>query len=77
MPDLEDLRAYGFYAVYTVAWDGEPSMSGPPHRHGMGEFQTLERARDALRVVRGRTERAPKPNLRIERRYVTEWEEIE
>lgn len=61
--------------VWCVAYDSDtPSMDGthPPQR--MAE-QTLEQAERNLGVLRSRS-RAPKRNLRIETRWVTEWEEV-
>ena len=58
--------------VYVLAWDGEISMSGLPHRASAGEFTSLGNARDAAK----RTRIDRKPGFRIERRYVTEWEVV-
>ena len=67
MSDLDKLTP-----VYVLAWDGEPSMSGLPHRASGGEFTSFDNARDAAK--RARIDR--KPGFRIERRYVTEWEVV-
>lgn len=57
---------------YTIAWDGEPSMSGAPHRKSTGTFYSLKQAKDALHRVPGFKVR--KPNIRVEVREVTDWE---
>jgi hypothetical protein len=62
---------------YTIVWDGEPSMSGQPHRQQMGMFNDLDAARAGRDLVLGRSVHAPKPNLRIEMRYVSSWEIVE
>lgn len=60
--------------VYRVAWDGEPSMSGRPHVKSLGaEF-------DALALAQAARDRVPsfrdKPNVRIQRRLVTDWQDV-
>lgn len=60
---------------YTIAWDGEPKMGGGNHRQQMGTFHNVDEARAAFKLVESRSKHAPKPNLRIERRQVTEWVE--
>lgn len=62
---------------YTIVWDGEPSMSGRPHRQQMGTFTELAAARAGRDLVLGRSSHAPKPNLRIEMRYVGPWAVVE
>ena len=57
-----------FRVVYTLAWDGEPSMSGEPHRMSAGEL-CLADARRSLDFVGRR-----KDNPRIEGRMVGPWE---
>ena len=59
----------GFTEVHTLAWDGEPSMSGEPHRCSTAAEVDLETARRALSTVGRR-----KPNPRIVRRLVGPWE---
>lgn len=59
----------GFTEVYTLAWDGEPSMSGAPHRCSTAAEFDLATARQVLDTVGRR-----KPNPRIERRLVSLWE---
>lgn len=59
----------GFTEVHTLAWDGEPSMSGEPHRCSTAAEVDLETARRTLSTVGRR-----KPNPRIERRLVGPWE---
>lgn len=61
--------------VWAVVWDSDtPFMDGshPPIR--MAE-QDREQAQTNLDVVRARSANSPKRNLRIETRFVTEWEE--
>lgn len=59
----------GFTEVHTLAWDGEPSMSGAPHRCSTAAELDLATARQVLDTVGRR-----KPNPRIERRLVGPWE---
>lgn len=57
---------------YVIAWDGEPSMSGKPHRMSIGAtFPTLAQAQHACATVPSMRD---KPNVRIERRQVGPWE---
>ena len=62
----------GFTEVHTLAWDGDPSMSGAPHRCSTAAEVDLETARRALSTVGRR-----KPNPRIERRLVGPWEPVD
>lgn len=62
----------GFTEVYALAWDGEPSMGGEPHRVSTGAELSEPDARRALATVGRR-----KPNARIERRLVGPWEPVE
>lgn len=65
------IAALGLREVATIAWDGEPSMSGEPHRMSLGgdhDPATLRRAILEVGSVRF------KPGARVERRFVTEWE---
>ena len=56
----------------TLAWDGEPSMGGQPHRKSTGQFPTVDQAAWALaRFPR----RGDLTNIRVERRLVTGWQE--
>ena len=59
----------GFTEVYALAWDGEPSMGGEPHRVSTGAELSEPDARRALATVGRR-----KPNARVERRLVGPWE---
>ena len=61
----------GFTEVYALAWDGEPSMGGEPHRVSTGAELSEPDARRALATVGRR-----KPNARVERRYVTAWHPV-
>lgn len=57
---------------FTIAWDGEPTMSGQPERQSAGTFATFEVAEQALSVLPSAV-RHPERNYRIEGRLVTEW----
>lgn len=58
--------------VYTLAWDGEPSMSGRPHRMSTAaEHSHPDGLMNAARAG------SHKPNARVERRYVTDWPEVQ
>lgn len=46
-----------------------------PHTIHMGEFTKKSQADYALQLTRDRSKRAPKRNLRIQRRLVSEWED--
>lgn len=60
------------HAIYRIAWDGEPSMSGQPHVHSVGhEYLSFEEAATAIARVPGLMD---KPNVHIERRWATDWE---
>lgn len=60
--------------VWAVVYDGDtPHMDGTHPAIRMAEQDDLERAEAALAVVQARSLRAPKRNLRIETRFVTEW----
>lgn len=61
----------GFTEVHTLAWDGDPSMSGAPHRCSTAAEVDLETARRALSTVGRR-----KPSPRIERRLVSPWQPV-
>lgn len=62
--------------VWTVAYDGEPKMGGGHHTIRQGEFRCREDAEYAFSVMTSRSGRAPKPNMRIESRTVTEWSPV-
>ena len=59
--------------VYTIAWDGEPSMSGRPHVVRSGVELVFEQARLALTNVASVSRR---PNARVVSRLVSEWEDV-
>ena len=61
----------GFTEVYALAWDGEPSMGGEPHRVSTGAELSEPDARRALATVGRR-----KPNARVERRLVSPWQPV-
>ena len=60
--------------VWTVAYDGTPMMDGPQVIR-QGEFASRELADGALLIVSSRSKQAPKKNLRIETRMVSDWVE--
>jgi hypothetical protein len=61
--------------VWAVVYDSDtPFMDGTHQPLRMAE-QTRKQAERNLDVVRARSVRAPKRNLRIETRFVSEWEE--
>lgn len=68
------IAALGLREVATIAWDGEPSMSGKPHRMSLGGDHDPEELKRAIVEV-GSVKY--KPGARIETRYVTPWERIE
>ena len=68
------IAALGLREVATIAWDGEPSMSGKPHRMSLGGDHDLEKMKRAIVEV-GSVKY--KPGARIEMRYATPWERIE
>lgn len=57
---------------YTIAWDGEPSMSGLPRRNSTGIFSTFADADRALKMYPS-AKTHPERNYRIEVRMVGEW----
>lgn len=61
----------GLHEIFTVAWDGEPSMSGTPHPKRIGsEFLSQEQAERALTQVPGLRDR---DGIRVQRRLTTTW----
>lgn len=68
------IAALGLVEVATIAWDGEPSMSGEPHRMSLGGDHGLEKIKRTIVQVGSMKH---KPGARIETRYVTPWERIE
>lgn len=68
--------ALGLAAVYTLAWDGEPSMSGKPHRRSLGGDRDLDNLRTYMQTTADSGVKQ-RPNVRIERRYVTNWERVD
>lgn len=68
------IEALGIAEVATIAWDGEPSMSGKPHRMSLGGDHDLEKIRRTIVQVGSMKY---KPGARIETRYVTPWERTE
>jgi hypothetical protein len=58
--------------VWRVVWDGEPKMGGGYHEQSIGkEFHTRVEVDRAVEVLSSRS----KPNLRVQTRTVTEWED--
>lgn len=62
---------------YVLVYDGDPYMDGTHERRETGRFTSLESAQRGFVVVSERSVRAPKANLRIERRLVGPWEVVE
>ena len=62
---------------YAIVHDGDPYMDGTHERRETGRFTSLESAQRGFVVVSERSVRAPKANLRIERRLVGPWEVVE
>jgi hypothetical protein len=58
---------------YVIAYDGEPRMDGTHARQQIGRFTKLSDAEKGLEIVRSRSRRDEKPNLRIEHRVVGPW----
>lgn len=64
----------GLHEIFTVAWDGEPSMSGVPHAKRIGsEFLSQEQAERALTQVPGLRDR---DGIRVQRRLTTTWRDV-
>lgn len=62
------------HQVWCAAYDSdEPSMDGVPRVVRMAEVP-LATAEKHLEIMQDRSVRAPKRNLRIETRFVSEWE---
>lgn len=60
--------------VWCVAYDDDkPRMDGSHGVIHMGEWTSREEAGRAYLVVAQRSRQAPKKNLRIETRFVSEW----
>jgi hypothetical protein len=62
---------------YTLAYDGVPRMDGTHQRCQMGAFNSLELAKQALKMAKVRAGRDTSQNLRIERRQVGAWEAVD
>ena len=58
---------------YAIVYDGDPRMDGSHERRQIGHFKTLDEARAGFALVVARSDRAPKPRLRIERRKIGPW----
>lgn len=60
--------------VWCVAWqDITPHMDGPKTQRTQ-EWDDEDTAKNAFRVLKERSARAPRKDLRIETRMVEEWE---
>lgn len=69
------IASLGLREVFTIAWDGQPSMSGGGHRVGLSSETTREEAianLSTLTDLPGWAERHP--NSRIERRLASSWQ---
>lgn len=67
----------GLRQIWCVAYDSDtPNMDGSHNAVRMSEVASLESAEAALRIVADRSLRAPKRNLRIETRFVTDWTHV-
>jgi hypothetical protein len=63
---------------YEIVYDGDPKMDGGHERRVAGRLRTFEEALRGLKIVRmGARHSGGKPNLRIERRLVGEWEVVD
>lgn len=62
---------------YVLVYDGDPMMDGTHERRETGRFTRRADAERGYIIVSERSVRAPKPNLRIERRLVGPWEVVE
>lgn len=68
------IDALGLREVYTIAWDGEPSMSGQPRRSGISAEVSYESAVNLLESKYPGSWHDRHPGARIERRVVGSWE---
>ena len=60
--------------VWCVAYDDDvPRMDGSHNTLRTREVGALEEAQEHLRILADRSLRAPKKNVRIETRFVTDW----
>ena len=63
---------------YEIVYDGDPYMDGTHERRVAGRLKSLEEARRGFDIVRARAPYSgDKPNLRVERRLVGPWEQVE
>ena len=62
---------------YAIVHDGDPKMDGGHEHRVIGRFTTLEQVKAQMPGVIARSKWAPKSNLRIEHRRVTEWTVVE
>lgn len=68
------VETLGLHEIFTVAWDGEPSMSGAPHAQRIGsEFRSQEQAQTAMDRVPGFRTRE---GVRVQRRLATAWTDV-
>jgi hypothetical protein len=60
--------------VWCAAYDSDtPNMDGTPTVIRMAEQSSEVVARGHLALMQARSEQAPKRNLRVETRFVTDW----
>lgn len=77
MTDQPSIAEKGLRQMWCVAYDSDtPNMDGSHNPVRMHEVASLESAQAALQIVRDRSLRAPKRDLRIETRFVTEYARI-
>lgn len=70
------LDAQNLSEEYVIVHDGDPKMDGTYERREIGRFTRRVEAERAFVLVSERSVRAPKQNLRIERRLVSPWEAL-
>jgi hypothetical protein len=61
---------------FAIVCDGDPFMDGTHERRTLGRFTSLSELQQGYINVIARSQRDPKPNLRIERRLVGPWEVV-
>jgi len=77
MNDQTSTAENGLRQVWCVAYDSDtPNMDGSHNAVRMHEVPSLDAVQAALRIVEERSLRAPKRNLRIETRMVSDWTRV-
>lgn len=61
--------------VWCVVYDGDPRMDGSHEAIRTHEVRSVHLATAMREVIESRSLNAPKSNLRIETRFVSEWVE--